>query len=376
MKALTRISSALLTALLFATAIVAVFGAPANVVYPIAGGLLTIGAVATAPQGSLFSLSVADIVSEYGQYYLDIPEHRSRLYTNLFQPSATPAFATPVMTNNTQWQGAEATISKIVQPFQKAWTAKGQAEFKPSTIQLRKFKIDNDFYPDDVEDTWLGFLAANQLNKEEWPLVRYIMEELFVKQKAEDMELGVYWKGEYVDPNEDGNVHPPKEAMDGLKKIIDDGVNAGTIQSVSLSAFNDSNALDNIETFVDAISERYQFTQMNVFVSHTNFVRYMRDKQNTHGGNPTYEKNSTKIDFTNFSLVSLPSMAGSDYVWATPKSNFVHVTKRSTDNFHVESEKRQVQVMTDWWEGLGFVIDQAVFAYAPGAAGGSASVSV
>jgi hypothetical protein len=52
-----------------------------------------------------------------------------------------------------------ASLDRVVQPFQKAFTPIGTFKFKPNEFSLYKLKIDMQEYPDDLEATYLGFLA-------------------------------------------------------------------------------------------------------------------------------------------------------------------------------------------------------------------------
>jgi len=69
------------------------------------------------------------------------------------------------------------------------------------------------------------------------------------------------------------------------------------------------------------------------------------------------------IDFTPQSVVPLSCMADTDDIWCTPKANLLHITPETDtkNSFKVEEAKRVVAVMGDWWEGLGFGINQAVW---------------
>jgi hypothetical protein len=59
----------------------------------------------------------------------------------------------------------------------------------------------------------------------------------------------------------------------------------------------------------------------------------------------------------------LPSMSGTTDIFATPKENMIHLTKKdiNKNRFNIEESKRQVFLMTDWWEAVGFGINQAVW---------------
>ena len=56
-------------------------------------------------------------------------------------------------------------------------------------------------------------------------------------------------------------------------------------------------------------------------------------------------------------------MTGTSDILCTPKQNLLHITPETLtkNNFRVEEAKRCVAVMADWWEGLGFGINQAVW---------------
>ena len=62
----------------------------------------------------------------------------------------------------------------------------------------------------------------------------------------------------------------------------------------------------------------------------------------------------------------MPSLAGTGVIFATPKSNYIHITpKKKMNPIKVESAKREVSVLADWREGLGFLFNELVYAYKP-----------
>jgi hypothetical protein len=75
------------------------------------------------------------------------------------------------------------------------------------------------------------------------------------------------------------------------------------------------------------------------------------------------------IDFTPHKVIGLASMIDSNIIWATPKANIIHLTKKSINKnrVKVEESKRSLAIMTDWWEGIGFGIDQIVWTTASAA---------
>jgi hypothetical protein len=256
-----------------------------------------------------------------------------------------------------------AAFSKLVQPLQKTFTQKGGLTVIPNEIRVFNIKIDDEFYPDEIKASWLGFLAAANVSRTEWPLVKYLMENYYKKQIDRDMELDEYYKGVYAAPTP-GTPGAAGTTMDGLQMKIAAGVQAGTINSVDIGALVTSTIFDQVEAFTDGIAEEYAGEEMKVFMSRAWYKKYMQDKRAQNFYQRFNEGDiDAGIDFTPLSVVPLACMAGTDDIWCTPKANLMHITPETDmkNNFKVEEAKRVVAVMGDWWEGLGFGINQAIW---------------
>lgn len=309
------------------------------------------------------SITISSIVSEFGAYYIDAGQNKKRLLGMLTQGRELTRYATPIKTNDTLYRLGNTSFNNIVQPFQKTFTQKGGAEIKPKEIRVFNFKIDDEFYPDEMKATWLGFLAAHNVNRKDWPLVKWLFEVYYKKQIDSDMELNEYYNGEFVEPTA-GTPGANGTGMNGLKKLLQVGVDAGTVNSVDIGALAVATIFDQVELFTDGISEVYQGLDMNVFMSRYWYKKYMQDKR----AQGFYQKSSDKdfddnIDFTPQSVKPLAALAGTDDIWCTPKANLLHITPETLtkNNFKVEESKRSVAVLGDWWETLGFGVDQAVW---------------
>ena len=149
---------------------------------------------------SMAGLAVSDIVTEYGAYYEKGNQNASRLLKLLMQPTVTENYMTAVKTDDTIFKLANGVIDDIVQPFQKAFTPKGTVTFKPQPIELHHIKVDFSMYPDDIEATWLGFLASSDLKRTDWPIVRYAWEQYLINKIKDNMELKEIYKGVYEAP--------------------------------------------------------------------------------------------------------------------------------------------------------------------------------
>lgn len=307
------------------------------------------------------AIIVADIKTEYGAYYIAGGQNEQRLKRLLLFGRETVKHASKVKTEDTVYRLSQSKISSLVQPFQKAFTPKGDITFTPNPIQLFNMKVDLDLYPDEIKNSWLAFLESGNLSRKDWPLVRYIMEVHMIQRIEDDMERNEYYKGVYKAPTT-GTAGANGESMNGLEYLLKN--NAG-INHVTLGgALDPSTIYDQLETFFDKVSEEYQNTQMIIGVAPKWKRAFLKDKRTLgyYDISSSKEINDT-LDFSPAKVVGLPSMIGSDDIWATPASNFLHVTRygENSSKFKVEESKRCVSIMTDWWEGLGFGINEIVW---------------
>ena len=310
-------------------------------------------------------MTIADILTEFGAYYMKSPANKKRVLQLLMQPSVTPSIMTPIKSDDTEYRLGNATITSIVQPFQKGWTPKNAMEITPNTIKQYEMKIDEEIWPDDIEASWLGFLAGEDLDRSKWPLIKWMIEKFYLPKAKEDIELNEMYKGVFAAPTP-GTPGAAGTAMQGLGKQLDDGLTAGTMVHCNVAALDTATIFDQVESFVDQISDVYQHTAMPVCMSPSWARAYHRDKR----AQGFYDYKSDKgvnanIDFTPQQVVALPSMSGTNDIFASPKANMIHLTKRSSgkNKFNIETAKRQVFFFSDWWEGVGFGIDQAVFVH-------------
>jgi hypothetical protein len=310
------------------------------------------------------SLTVASLIQEFGAYYESTGQNAKRVLRLLTQPTVTEGFMTPIKTDDTIYKLANSSVSAIVQPFQKTWSPKGTDEFKPVKIEQQHIKADIEMYPDDIEATWAGFLSSKDLTRKDWPLVKWLMEVSHLPRMRSDMENDVIYKGVFVEP-ESGVAGDAGTSMDGLRKKLVDGVTAGTINLVSgIGALDEATIFDQIEAFIDGISELYQGVPMKVFVAPKYAKAYLRAKRDAGVYQITGPGQIDKsVDFLPFDVEGLPSMSGTTDIFATPKENMIHLTKKdiNKNRFNIEESKRQVFLMTDWWEAVGFGINQAVW---------------
>ena len=308
-------------------------------------------------------ITIERILTEFGRYYEQAGQNRQRLFRALMQaPETLQKLSTPIKTEDTIYRMANFKFQKLMQPFRKAFEPQGGVEFFPNEIRLRQVKVDADFFPHDIEDSWLGFFGGTDVkNLAEWPIVRWMMEEYIANQVAEEKELDVIYKGVW---DETGNT--PADTMDGIKVQLLKGATADYPINIikGIGELDKIGIFDQLEAYDEQISELYTGKPLIHFVAQ-NLVRQFQKAKRANGyymiDSPA--KIDASIDFTAHLVVGLPSMNGTKDIFTTFKNNLVHVTKRSfgSANFDMQKHDRQVKVLTDWWEGVGFACNQMVW---------------
>jgi hypothetical protein len=309
------------------------------------------------------SITTTSIVQEYGAFYIDAGQNKKRILTMLSQGREITDFATPIKTDDTIFRLANATFRTLVQPFQKTFTQKGGVEIVPNEIRQYRFKIDDEFMPDELYATWLGFLTQKSVDRKDWPFVKWLIEVYYARQIDQDMELNEYYKGVYAAPVA-GTAGADGTGMNGLRKQLQAGVDILKINSINIGALDKATIFDQVEAFTDEISEVYQGIKMNVFMSRKWYKKYMQDKRAQGFYQKTSDKDiDGKIDFTPLDVKPLACMVGTNDIFCTPVENFIHISPATLtkNQFKLEEAKRAVAVMADWSEGLGFGINEAVW---------------
>ena len=271
-------------------------------------------------------LDIAQLKADFGTF---LGTSEKDILKVLTQPTESMKFMTTVKQND-DFRAAQATIAAIVQGFQKGWTPKGTPAFAPLIITHKRHKFDVEIYPDEIYGSWLGFLADESKTRAEWPITKYILYKVLLEQIAQDRELSLIGKGSYA-AVVDGTAQVTGLSMNGFLTVLKAAHASGTSKmnfAQKNVAITVSNAFDQVEKFADSITGPYKNIPMNIFCSPENFVFYVRKKRDVYGANVDYGTfGNSVIDGTKLTLQPLPSMIGSDILFATPKANFIRLLK-------------------------------------------------
>jgi hypothetical protein len=321
-------------------------------------------------------MDIEDIITEYGNFYRDGGQNLSRILTKPYISSQTEALFGLIPTDDTSYQMGSTELSSVLQPFQPGWTPKGQLTAAPIILTQTPFKVDLEEQPDKLEASWLGFLADSNLNRAEWPFVRYLVEVHLYNKMDEEYELDVIYFGKFVAPTP-GTPGPAATSMDGIRTVINRAIQQSKMTPIVMGAIpTDPQAFcEYIEAFVEKFTRRYRGRAMEVCMNTTLARRYAKGRHAKYKldttdapSKPLLDGNGEAllqipIEFGKHTVVGLDSMGDSQKIWATHKDNRKRLAKKTinTRSVRIESAKREVFIFTDFYKGLGFPMLEAVF---------------
>ena len=316
------------------------------------------------------SINVTDVVTQFGAFYKPGSDNQKNLRNMIYKAVETAQYFQNRPTDDTIWRGTKASLDRVVQPFQKAFTPISTLTFKPNQFDLFKLKVDVEEAPDDIESTYLGFLAdLPEADRAKWPFVRYWLEQHIMPKKDEDLETAEYFKGVYATPTA-GVAGAAGTSMNGLRKVIRSYNTAGRTNLgngailTGSPAAADVDFCTQVEEMAEAIPSLFRSRIDHFFMSKELELKYKRGKRTKYNINYLQTPELYTIeDFPNISVKGLESHTSSDLIWASIPANRIRPQKKAllANTMKVESAKRIVSAFTDWWEALNFEVPEFVF---------------
>jgi hypothetical protein len=311
------------------------------------------------------AIDVSAVLEEFG-VYINHGQNRNNLVKKLYQPTVTASYFRNTPTENDVLRYSEAFRNRILQPFQKAFTPVGDIEFTPNPIPLFKLKIDDAFHPDDLEGTWLGFLASlEETERTKWPFVRWYIEEHVFPAIWRDHENNEIFQGVRTEPTPltAGGI---STSLNGIKTIINTGIDTDLIDPIVISGTFPTDGpgmVEYVTKLIAGVPHLYRRELDYVFMSEDNALLFRQGMREEYNMNYEQAQTDRVIDYPNIRVVGLPSHAGSNKMWTTTAMNRVRGIKAVNRlmNFDMQKFDRQVKLLGDWWEGIGFVIPGIVF---------------
>lgn len=303
------------------------------------------------------------IVTEYGNLYQKRGQGMDRIKRALIQKAETlEKYARHKTTDDDIYEMGTDIFQPVLQPFRIPFEPQGGVKFVPNKITLQRMKIDLPFYPDEIVDNWLGFLAnIAEADRTKWPITKYMIEVYLKQQIDYDREMNAVYKGVH---NADG--HSASDCMDGIKVKLKEGANNGQnpINIITgVGQLSESTCFDQVEAFSKKIKSIYRMRPIIICVA-PEFERAFLENKRSNGfyfiNGP--EQINNKVDFTKQIVMGLPSMSDTKDMFAFTDGNLLWLTRGDKFSFDIQKQDRAVKLLGDWKEGIGFAVNKEVWA--------------
>ncbi|MFD2961327.1 MULTISPECIES: hypothetical protein [Olivibacter] len=306
------------------------------------------------------TVNIDELIAEFGAHYRDGGQGMKDLQVKLRHRSVTPSLFAYQPTSDTILYKATTSIKRVIQSFQKQFTpiSGGELKFELESIPLNHIKIDESIWPDDVAPSWAGFLAGiDELDRSKWPLCRWLIEQHILPQADEDLELLEYFKGEAVIPTE-GTAGAAGKSLNGVRIKIRNGYAAGKTQAITMGAMPTDPVLlvEYVEDFINQVPTLVRRNIKTISLSETKELAFRIGMDTKYNDKYDRKPNLSTLKYHPITVVGVPSQEGSDLLYVSPEFNKVHA-KRGAGNkgkFDIQKDGRNVKLLSDWWEGLGF----------------------
>lgn len=323
-------------------------------------------------------MDIQDVITEAGAYYKNGGQGVKDVLNRFRQRNETEGTFTDVApTVDTKVVKANTRTTAVLQAFQKTWTPKGQTTFEIEPIYLFKIKADVEETPDDLEASWLGFLAGvDENDRTKWPFVRWWLENEIMPQMEEDFEMNLIYNGKYVAPTT-GSPGGDFGGMDGMNVIINRHIANGKIAPIVMGVPPEDPVefVDYMEDLAKQVPLKLQGKLEPWKMDRVYGRRFIDGMDLKYNKNYAQVQDKVRIHNTTMSIVTvkdpdsglmdvgLRSMEGSSKIWTTVKGNSAVRTKNPAKQgvFKIEGSKRQVVAYTDFWKGCGVWIPEYTF---------------
>lgn len=297
-------------------------------------------------------------ISAVAAYLAYVQEYGDQLISRAFYSPKTLQYATVH-----EGLKGQKTLTRIKVATGKAvsWNATFSAATDAVTMEPRHLNVvpikrDLSFVPQEYEASYLGKMRPKGQNPGEF--LPFEADTMMTILKGHGEELGTaLWQAVKAGTVTPGTT-PMIQCFDGYLEIIADAITATTITPVATpgGAVTNTNCVALLETMWNNLGAGYKETQVNVFMSWTNFQKYVQDYRERYGKYTRLnEQGNVQLDFSqNAVLVPLAEMGNSNRIVMTPGANLhAGFDDLSGDQiFNMEQNKRQIDWWMDWKMGV------------------------
>jgi hypothetical protein len=181
--------------------------------------------------------TLSAVKSSFGSFYRDEGQGMKDVDKQFLIKAATDQFFNLKPTKNTEERRIKVNIADpVYQKFQKVLSSSGSFTLLPRSISMQDAKYEVSLADmDDLENSWVGFLADNDGNdRAKWPFIQFIVNQMMLEKGREDFELNEVYAGAYTTITTPGTANAAGLNFVGIKKLLQDFSNASSSNVVPI----------------------------------------------------------------------------------------------------------------------------------------------
>lgn len=310
-------------------------------------------------------LVTTEVVSQLNTY---IGLNRAKIWASIRQGVELWQYCTGIGDVRGKYAHLKSNVTDLHQPFQAGFQPKGTASIEPYISE--SFHVKVDMLIDNIDQLfngWTDFLTDETKLRSEWPFVKWIVQYELIPKMIEEVNV-MSCVGVRLAPS--ANVAGAVlDCYNGMFTIVKNEVTAGKIIPVTVGAITASNGVDKVETFLDSIPEKYKAAGGTIFTSVGNARNYARNYRSIFGTgtNDTKAKGNLQLDDYNVNVVPLTGAGTKQrliYVpGSRPQDRLLRLYNKAAgpDRMEVQLSKREVILLHDRWEGMGFANLEGIY---------------
>lgn len=268
---------------------------------------------------------------------------------------------TPLTKIKGKFPQGSTLISNVVQGFADTWNELGQAQIEHKILKNYHQKVNFGLTPSDILNSYWADLYAENLQREDMPISKYIIERELLPKVIDDLAW-LEIKGTY----DAARLDEFGFSMSGIEEIIDNLLaevpgTGHTPFKIPLSALTDTNIVDQVTNFERNIPSKLKSKIRKIFMSENNYERYVLQYEEQFGQNQ-FQTDAMRTRLGKREIVGLPGM-DTDDIFATVEGNF----KRLIDVFDgkpavtdIQKQDYKIKFFMEFWKGYDFLINEMV----------------
>jgi hypothetical protein len=301
-------------------------------------------------------IDINGIITEFGEY---TRTHNREIFREILAPSNVEKYMTTKRGVRGIYEMQRAELDEITQAFQNDWTPKGQLAFDPSTIIMRRMKVDLPFIVDDIFSSYLAWLYDKEEGERANQFIsKFMIEE--VQRKGIEDRGRIAVLGEYVAPVI-GQPNPALNAADGVLKILQDYETNATANIVAAGNIT-TNPFDTVLAFIRSFKKHIlRACDNRIFTSMEIIDMVVDDWQaNNAYKDPVWvggdDYGIVVPNTGGVKLIGLEHFENSTRLFTTPKWNFLRLIDDIDDigKIELQTEKRVLNLLMDYSAAWGF----------------------